>query len=163
LIKKKITLVAALSGFAVAILIPVVASSADTVTACPPGQSAQYCSVSNLRTWTESQSKTTVKAGLTLPSSTVSTVELSGITLSTTSSKTIGKDLTIKSGSKTISYSVSSASGSKLTIKPKSAEKSLALTIDTKLFKTKAKSATLSLIVKSAGGTTYTEKFTVKF
>jgi hypothetical protein len=121
--------------------------------------------VSNLHSWTVKEKKSTITADLTLPSGKVSTVELSlptGVKLSSNKSKTIEKDFKIKSGSKTISYKVSSTSSSHVTVKPNKGEKSLALAIDTKLFKTKDKSATLTLIVKSGSGTTYTEHFKVK-
>jgi K+-sensing histidine kinase KdpD len=175
-LKKIITLVAALAGFSLAILIPVVVSSAATVTTCPGGASLSYCSVSTLNTWTVSQKSTTVTAAVKLPGG--SSTKLLGLSVPKgvkvpsikpaesreylTFSSEIHKYLTFKSGKKTIRYTVTTATSSSFTVKLKSAEKKFDVVLNAHLFKTKDRKFTATLAVKTTNGTTYLETFKVK-
>ena len=169
--KKNIKLVAALTGCSLAILIPVVAASAATVTTCPAGVQIRYCSVSSVKSWTVTQQKKTVTLSLTLPNGRAEYVGLSlppGVALLRTASPTgIAKPLTFTSGRDTIGYTVTSVgdrlSGAKSFIGTlSSAEKTLVIVVKKSLFKPKGKSFTATLAVKVANGTTYLEQFYVK-
>jgi hypothetical protein len=179
--KKSTTLVAALAGFSLAILVPVVASSADTVTACPPGASSAYCSVSNIRSWSVSEKTTTttvtktvkgkkkkvkvvtktVTAALTLPGG--GSTKIVGLSLpkGVTFASSPSKYLSFTSGKKTIDYKVSTDKSNELIVSLKSAEKTLDVVFTTSLFTTKDKSFDGTLAVKNTQNTTYSEKVPV--
>jgi len=172
-LKKNIKLVAALTGCSLAILIPVVAAIADTVTVCPPGASLEYCSVSNFHSWTVSQKRKTVTATVRFDGGSFDIVGLSlpsGVTLSTTSSSDIPNYLSFKvvkhrwffQGTKKDPYTVSSISSRSLSVSLSSAKRRANVVFRTGLFKTTDRSFSLTLAVKTAAGDVYLEKVPVK-
>lgn len=168
--KKTITLVAALAGFSLAILIPVMAG-ADTVTVCAPGAALQYCSVSNFSRWTVSQKKQTVTVKVRFNTGGFKLVGLGvprGVKFSTGSDKGIEKRLSFtplasggKPGTTKVAYKVSSLSRSQLAVTLNSTLRSAEVVFPESLFTSNDKSFKLTLVIKTTAGDTYLEKVPV--